>query len=101
MNRREATELLRAHLAQYRALSYGELCTLIEASPLVGDALAPTGTRYEIQVHIVRDEGGAGIRVLASIDDRGWRAMAPMKDGFVVAPDGAVRDHVPSDRAPG
>jgi hypothetical protein len=101
MNRREATEILRAHLAQYRALSYEELCALIEASPLVGDALAPTGTRYEIQVHIVQDGAEAGVRVLASIDDRGWRAMAPMKDGFTVTPDGAVRDHVPRDGAAG
>jgi len=101
MNRREAAEILRAHLAQYRALSYEELRALVDASPLVGDALAPTGTRYEIEVRIVHEGAGAGVRVLASIDDRGWRAMAPMKDGFTVAPDGNVSDHLPSDGAAG
>jgi hypothetical protein len=97
MNRAEATDILRHHLAQYRELSYAQLHALLDASPLVGDALGPKGTRYEIEVRVVRDSGpGERIRVLALIDDRGWRALAPLRDGFVVTPDGVVRDEVPS-----
>jgi hypothetical protein len=96
MNRAEATQILRAHLAQYRALSYAELRALVEASPLIGDTLGPKGTRYEIEVRVVPANGPEGaIRVLASIDDRGWRALAPLRDGFVVTPDGAVHDEAP------
>jgi hypothetical protein len=97
MNRTEATDILRRHLAQYRALSYAQLDALLDASPLIGDTLGPKGTRYEIEVRVVRDGGpGAQIRVLAFIDDRGWRALAPLRGGFVVAADGSVRDEVPT-----
>jgi hypothetical protein len=97
MNRAEATDILRRYLAQYRALSYAQLDALVDASPLIGDALGPKGTRYEIEVRVVRDRGpGEPIRVLALIDDRGWRALAPLRDGFVVAADGSVRDEVPA-----
>jgi hypothetical protein len=88
MNPAEARALLREQLAPYRALSFSELCALLPASPLIGDRLAPSGTRYQIEVRLawVGPAGGA-VRVAGTIDDSGWRAPAPVREEFVVRPD--------------
>lgn len=34
------------------------------------------------------DEPDGAIRVMASIDDGGWRAFVPLTEDFILAPDG-------------
>jgi hypothetical protein len=50
----------------------------------------PSGTPYQVEIGIVWDDKpGGDVRVLASIDDGGFRsAFSPMCDDFIMAPDG-------------
>jgi hypothetical protein len=88
MNPAEARVLLREHLAQFRALSLAELQALVPASPFVGDRIAPSGVRYQIEVRLGwEDAAGEAVRVVGAIDDSGWRALASMREEFVVGPE--------------
>ena len=88
MNPAEARTLLREHLAPFRALSLAELRALVPASPFVGDRIAPSGIRYQIEVRLGWDDAaGEGVRVMGAIDDSGWRALASMREEFVVRPE--------------
>jgi hypothetical protein len=50
-----------------------------------------SGTRYQLEVDVVWDAKPAGdIRILASIDDGGWRAFCPLSQSGLISP--------PSDR---
>ena len=52
--------------------------------------VGPLGVRYQLELDAVwdRDEGGP-VRVMAAIDDAGWRAFLPLTDDFIKAPDGS------------
>jgi hypothetical protein len=53
-------------------------------------AVDNSGVEYQIEIEAFWDDQAAGhLRLVASIDDGGWRALAPITDGFVVAPDGS------------
>ena len=98
MNPAEARAALREHLAAFRALSFAELAALIPASPLVGDRIGASGTRYQTEVCVAWDgPPGTAVRVTVAIDDSGWRAMTPLREEFVVrasderTPDGENR----------
>jgi hypothetical protein len=85
MNPAEARGALREHLAAFRALSFADLAALVPASPLVGDRIGPSGTRYETEVRIAWvGAPGAALRVTGSVDDAGWRALTPLREEFVV-----------------
>ena len=50
---------------------------------------AESGTWYQGEVQMFWDDKPDGaIRVMASIDDGGWRAFVPLTDAFILAPDG-------------
>jgi hypothetical protein len=89
MDRTEATELLRDHLRSWRSRSYQELADQVgesHQSMLKGDS----GTDYQVEVQLVWDsETHGNLRVIASIDDGGWRAFVPVTDTFLLAPDGS------------
>lgn len=75
MNREEALSLLNAKLNEYRKLSYDQLAARIgdEEFP---EVVGATGTQYQIETQIVWDDKpGGDVRVLAAIDDGGWRAF--------------------------
>jgi len=43
---------------------------------------------YQVEVEVFWDDQREGvIRVIASIDDPGWRALTPLTDRVLVAPD--------------
>lgn len=85
MNRIEAKWQLLRGLAQYRDLSYDQLCSQI-GEPRIVEQRGATGTLYQLEFDIFWDSHpGSDIRVLASIDDGGWSAWVPMSYDFIVA----------------
>lgn len=91
MDSKEARLVLESQLANYGARTYGQLVAMIGAGPDVFEIVGPSGARYQIEVEARWDaHPGGDVRVLASIDDGGWRAMVPVCIDFIVAPDGRV-----------
>ena len=89
MNKDEAKSLLSQELSRYRELPYAELFSLIDHSKTFERA-APSGVIYQIEMQVfVDDVSRQTLRVLGSIDDGGWRALSPLSDDFILAPDGS------------
>jgi hypothetical protein len=92
MNCEEALSLLNAKLNEYRKLSYDQLAARIgdEEFP---EVVGATGTQYQIETQIVWDDKpGGDVRVLASIDDGGWRAFVPLCDSLIMTPNGEIEE---------
>jgi hypothetical protein len=90
MNKREASELLSRELGNWRHRSYSRLASRVDAEPHVARVLGPSGASYQLEVQVIWDVSpGGNLRVLGAIDDGGIRALFPMTDGFLMAPDGA------------
>lgn len=88
-NEREARELLRDELARWRRRRHDELAARIDAEPATGELTGPSGTAYGFEIQVVWDAApGGNLRVLASIDGGGLRALRPWCDDFILAPDG-------------
>lgn len=89
MDKQEASEVLVRKLNQLRNSSYSGLVDLIK-NPAIDEVQALSGTTYQIEVQAVWDDRKKGhLRVIVSVDDRGWRAIAPISDDFILAPDGS------------
>lgn len=92
MDREEALSLLNAKLDGYRKLSYDQLAARVgdeEFPEVVGES----GTQYQIEIQIVWDDKPDGaVRVLAAIDDGGWRAFMPLCDSLLMTPDGEANE---------
>jgi len=88
MDNAEAAALLKAHLAAYRLRPYSELLTM-RGKPQVAELRGDSGGRYQVEVEVFWDDRpGGALRVRGSIDDGGWRALRPLCDDFILAPDG-------------
>ena len=88
MDKREAEELLRRKLAEYRALPYSELVVRMPAEDHT-TVVGTSGVEYQLEIQIFWDlEPGDDVRVIGSIDDGGLRAFFPLCDSFIMAPDG-------------
>jgi len=90
MDKQEAQAVLTEHLAQYRARSYADLAALIGQSGCV-EIKGASGVPYQVEVNVAWDDKpGGDVRVLASIDDGGFRsAFRPLTGDFIKAPDGS------------
>jgi hypothetical protein len=89
MNNSEAKSLLSRELSRYRELPYAELFSLIDQSETFERA-APSGVIYQIEMQVfVDDVSRQTLRVMGAIDDGGWRALSPLSDDFILAPDGS------------
>lgn len=89
MNKEEARRILKAQLGRYRERSYKELVELVDQSE-TQEIVSPSGVAYQLEIQIFWDDmPGGNLRVLASVDDGGWRAFAPLNDDFILAPDGS------------
>jgi hypothetical protein len=89
MNRKEATALLDAELAMVREQTYEDLTRRLSAPAVHVERVGASGTKYQIQIECFWDNRpGGNIRVMGSIDDRGWRAFIPVARDFIKAPDG-------------
>ena len=88
MDNAEAAALLKDHLAAYRLRPYSELLKLL-GKPQVAELRSASGSTYQVEVEVFWDgRPGGALRILGSIDDGGWRALRPLCDDFILAPDG-------------
>ena len=97
MDREEALKLLDAKLEDYRKLSYAEALERVGGEEIL-EVTGPSGTGYQIEVQIVWNGKPDGdVRVLAAIDDGGWRAFLPLTSDLIIARDtvGPVREDEP------
>jgi hypothetical protein len=91
MNNQEAIALLEQELARLRDEPYAALANRMSAGVLAYERVAPSGTRYQVEVQVFWDDRpGGNLRVMGSIDDGGWRAFLPLNRDFVKAPDGSL-----------
>jgi hypothetical protein len=89
MDNTEARALLRAQLAPWRSQPYVELCEQVGRSQRF-EVVGESGTWYQGNVRVFwDDEPNGAIRVIATIDDGGWRAFVPLGDNFIRRPDGS------------
>lgn len=89
VEKREARSILQEFLDELRKRPYSDLAKLIGDSQQ-REIAGKSGTRYQVEIQAVWDDKREGnLRVLASIDDGGWRAFVPLTDSFIIAPDGS------------
>ena len=87
MNKTEALRVLHGQLQPWRERSWMDLRKEVGQSQRF-EVSAESGTwQGEVQV-FWDDEPDGAIRVMASIDDGGWRAFVPLTEDFILAPDG-------------
>ncbi len=80
---------MKSHLETYRRRTYADLVTLIDEVQ-VAQLTGPSSAEYTVEINITWDDrAGGDIRVMASIDDGGWRAFIPLCEDFIMAPDGS------------
>ena len=92
MNEVEALRLLQGQLRQWRKRSSAQLREEVSQSHRF-EVTGESGTWYQIEVQVFWDDKPNGaIRVMASIDNGGWRALVPLNDDFILAPDGTFVD---------
>ncbi len=88
MNKAEALRVLREQLQPWRERSWMDLRAETGRS-IRFEVTDDGGTWYQGDVQVFWDDQPAGaIRVIASIDDGGWRAFVPLTESFILAPDG-------------
>jgi hypothetical protein len=87
MDKGEAREIVRRVLDEFRGLPHSKLTELI-GEPQHREEVGGSGTTYQVEIEALWDsDRGGDIRVMAAIDDGGWRAFAPLTDSFIVSPD--------------
>jgi hypothetical protein len=88
VDKREARDLLNQTVERLRAQTYGELLRYRE--PETFEVVGGSGTGYQLEIEAIWDDKRKRtLRVMAAIDDGGWRAYFPLSDDFIVAPDGS------------
>lgn len=92
MNKVEALSVLHGQLQRWREQSWAQLREEVGHSHRF-EVTAESGTWYQGEVQVFWDHTPDGaIRVMASIDDGGWRAFVPLTEDFILAPDGTFVD---------
>jgi hypothetical protein len=88
----EAKEILAAHLARYRGLTYAELVRRLKTVD-TEEITGPSGTVYQLEVQFFWDNRPNGnVRVIGAIDDGGISWLVPLSGDFIMAPDGSFVD---------
>ena len=89
MDRREAQAIIAVELTDLRKATYPALVERLLGKQETFERVGTSGARYQVEIQAVWDDRPDGnLRVLAAIDDGGWRAFAPLSDSFICAPDG-------------
>jgi hypothetical protein len=89
MNKVEALGVLQAQLRPWRERPWTQLREVVSQSHRF-KVTGESGTWYQGEVQVLWDDKPDGaIRVIASIDDGGWRAFVPLTADFILAPDGS------------
>ncbi len=89
MNAKEARKILSEVISDLRKLSYEELSRL-RGEPETREIVGDSGTKYQLEIIVFIDGPKVqSLRVSFGIDDGGWRALFPVTDSFIIAPDGS------------
>jgi hypothetical protein len=90
VNNTEAKLFLARALAKYAALPYGKLVASINHAEVI-NVRNESGAFYQIELNVYWDSKPDGnLRIMASIDDGGWRAFLPLTDSLIMKPDGTL-----------
>jgi hypothetical protein len=86
----EARAFAEQTLQLLREQPYEVLVERYLSKPDVTEMVGVSGTRYQVEITAFWDSGKPGnVRVLAAVDDGGWRASKPLSTDFIMAPDGS------------
>ena len=89
MNKEEAERVGNEVASRYRARPREELLRYLKEQD-VFEVVAPSGTRYQIEVQAFWDDRrGKDLRVRIGVDDFGPSAYDPLVVDFIIAPDGS------------
>jgi len=90
MDDSEATKVLQEHLTQFTRRGYAELAAFIDR-PQTIRATGTSGTAYQIEFNVFYDSPSKqDLRIMASIDDGGLRALAPLTRSEIMRPSGEL-----------
>lgn len=91
MDKVEAREIVAAEIAALRRRPYPELRRLADpANVETREVSGRSGTKYQLVIEAAWDDTARRhVRVIVAIDDGGWRALLPLADDFIIAPDGS------------
>ena len=90
MDGAEAKSILAKELTAFAARSYDELVNLLKRAD-VKNVVGESGANYQIEFDVFWDSNPDGnLRIMASIDDGGWRAFFPLTDSLIMKPDGTL-----------
>jgi hypothetical protein len=90
VDRAEALAVAQAELVELRQATYSQLVERLLDKQENVERLGASGTRYQIELQALWDNKPDGnLRVIASVDDGGWRAFSPLGADFIRAPDGS------------
>jgi hypothetical protein len=90
VNDAEARDVLAKELTGLRAQSFADLTLLIDR-PTTREVRGASGAVYQVELQAFWDaRPGENLRVLGSVDDGGMRALLPLTDAFIIAPDGRM-----------
>jgi limonene-1,2-epoxide hydrolase len=89
----EALAIVEAELAALRKAPYLDLVKRLVGKQEVLERVGASGTRYVVELEALWDDKRLGhLRVIASIDDGGWRRFAPLTVDFIRASDESFVD---------
>jgi hypothetical protein len=89
MDKAEAHQVLTRELTVLRRLPYGDLVERFLDRSESKWVTADSGARYQLELQAFWDDPrNQTLRVVAAIDDGGWRALKPLTEGFIIASDG-------------
>jgi hypothetical protein len=89
MDTAEAKVVIADRLATLRSQTRAKLEQRV-GDPEHAEIVAPSGATYQVETQAMWDDTKNGnLRVMVSVDDGGWRSIAPLSDDFIVAPDGS------------
>ena len=90
MDRAEAKSILAKELTEFAARPFDKLAASINHAD-VKNVVGESGANYQIEVNVFWDSKPNGdLRIMASIDDSGWRAFRPLTDSLIMKPDGTL-----------
>jgi hypothetical protein len=90
MNTGEARRILDDVIAGLRRDSHETLVARYLHQSETRSVVAESGVEYQVEVQAFWDGRRPGnLRVIAAIDDGGWRAFKPLSADFIVAADGS------------
>jgi hypothetical protein len=93
VDEQEARWLLAAEIKRLRSLGYDHLRRM---EPDAYEVTGSSGATYTVEIQAWDDDPkrpDGDLRVIVSIDDgRGYRAIVPLTQDFIIAPDGTFVD---------